>query len=209
MNYNKIFVIGLNKQATRSIHALFIDNGYNALHWRPHNELNKIPGPDEIIKHNIEYNMTPLLDKYENYQVFSDIHYISINFELFDQAYPNSLFILNFRDINKWICSRLNHRGTQWGYVKFWKTRHKKEDYTFEQVIDAWTTEYNNHFKKVIEYFKDKPSQIIIYNIDTESIYDFANKLPFNMSVINSHKIGETNLTRNKWVYIDGNFTYI
>ena len=149
MKYNKIFIIGLNKQATRSIHTLFTDNGYNALHWRPHNELNKkCSGPDEIIKYNIEHNVSPLLGKYEKYKVFSDIHYLSINFDMFDTAYPNSLFIFNFRNVNNWICSRLNHGRTKWGYIKFWKTQHKKEDYTFNQVINTWTTEYNNHYQK-------------------------------------------------------------
>jgi len=204
---NKIFVIGLNKQATRSIHALFKDNGYLAIHWRPENEIRKVPGPDEIIKNNIEKKKKPTLDRYEKYKVFSDIHYLSINFEIFDQEYPNSIFIFNYRDINKWICSRLNHCRNRWGYVEYWKKEHQVSHYTVDQVIEAWRKEYNSHYNKVVNYFKDKPEKLIMFNIDIENMEDLAAKLPFTINTIKPHQIGKTDY-KNKWVYKEGKFKW-
>jgi len=206
--YNKIFVIGLNKQATRSIHNLFKDNGYHAIHWRLDNEKRGKKGPDELVLYNINNGIKPTLGKYKNYKVFSDIHYLSINFDIFDKEYPGSLFILNYRDINSWICSRLNHCRDKWGYVEYWKTQHNHKNYTLEQVINAWKQEYNNHFQKVTSYFAKRQSQLILYDIDKESLVQFASKLPFLLENKPTHNIGKTPSTCEKWIYINDEFIW-
>lgn len=61
--YNKIFVIGLNKTGTMTIHHLFKSNGFKALHWcissDPKYKRNSV---EESVIYNLKNNNN-LLDK--------------------------------------------------------------------------------------------------------------------------------------------------
>ena len=108
--YNKIFVIGLNKTATMTINNIFKLNNFRTIHWQiPDNEKYKGNFTEESLMINFKNNKN-LLDNYLllNFDVFSDIENLSVNFELLDKQYPNSLFIFNYRSLNTWILSRLN-----------------------------------------------------------------------------------------------------
>jgi len=80
----KIFVIGFNKTATSSFHALFSTLGINSIHT-PRNVM-------EII---------------DDYDAFTDGWHLK--FTDYFNKYPDSLFILNTRPIKKWLISRYKH----------------------------------------------------------------------------------------------------
>mgnify|MGYP000936638099 CR=1 FL=1 len=103
--YDKIFVIGLNKTATITIHSIFIPNKFKSIHWQCHkNKKYQASGVEISVRNNFSNNKK-LLDEYlyKNYDVFSDIENLSINFKLLDQQYPNSLFIYNYRIIELYL----------------------------------------------------------------------------------------------------------
>ena len=81
----KIFVLGLNKTGSTSLHNLFNKINIKSTHecWRPDQHVIKI------------------IDKY---QAFTDGHHL--NFKKYYYLYPDSLFILNTRPIKKWLISR-------------------------------------------------------------------------------------------------------
>jgi hypothetical protein len=106
--FNKIFQIGFNKCGTTSIHNLFVQCGLKSVH---HGK--------GIIARKICYNiinnkkMLDGVDKYDCYTDIESVHHMQYPFithyKLLDEQYPNSLFILNTRPINKWIESRLKN----------------------------------------------------------------------------------------------------
>ena len=189
--YNKIFVIGLNKTGTMTIHYLFESNGFKALHWCiPSDPKYKRNSVEESVIYNLKNNNN-LLDKEldEKFQVFSDIQNLSTNFKLLDKQYPNSLFIYNYRNVNSWILSRLNHsRGN---YLNYWRKYNKKRHLSDTEVIEEWINLHRTHHEKVMNYFKNNKN-IIYYNIEEESLEQFINKLPFKLNnvVKNAHITG-------------------
>ena len=80
-SYKKYFVIGFNKTATSTFHNLFLENNLTS-------------------QHTTRWNT----DKYE---CFSDNGHLN-NYKKLDLKYENSIFILNVRELDKWLISRFN-----------------------------------------------------------------------------------------------------
>lgn len=140
-SYHKVFAIGFNKTATKSIHSLFKELGYLAsLHgveWRPQ---------DAVWVH-------------RKWQAFSDGR--PQNFKLLDQTYPGSKFILNTRDLSEWLDSRVQHL----------KLEHSNDIHSTSPnwqptpvAVEAWIKERNVYHLEIMEYFKDRPDDLLIVN---------------------------------------------
>lgn len=189
MTINKIFQIGLNKCGTCSLHTLFKDHAepsIRSIHWNN--------GKLALDIENNRRSNEPLLKGYDEIIFFSDMeaifydanHIVNIIeaykcFKILDQQYPNSKFILNIRNIDNWINSRLKHTG----YLSVLDNdniKHTASDYSYksyymnyysifdiETIIKIWKQNYEYHLSSVREYFLDRPNDLIEYNIETDS----------------------------------------
>ena len=204
----KIFVIGFNNQSIQTIYHLFSDNFDNIYL----NENLTTTINDKNILTNINSHIHPILgDLGTDYQVFMNIESISWNFKLIDQDYPESLFILNNKNVNDWVVTKLNDSETQYGYIDWWKRNNNMCHLSFDEVIACWKDQYLLYNDSVITYFNnpEKQHQLITYNVDTESQQDFVNKLPFEIKIpLNINNISEIKLSNICWKYIDDKFVY-
>ena len=82
VSYEKYFVIGFNKTATSTFHNLFSQNNLKSQHASKWNT--------------------------DNYTCFSDNGDLN-DYEALDPKYENAIFILNVREIAKWLISRFKH----------------------------------------------------------------------------------------------------
>lgn len=185
----KIFQIGFNKCGTSSIHHLFskyTTNRIKSIHW-DNGFLAKSMYDRMLAKES-----SLLSDWYQQYSVFTDMESIFIErqklhivhmyeyFKILDQQYPGSKFILNTRHIDNWIQSRLKHKINSiiinnqivpiskkilyWQlYTKLTKTPNK------DDIVELWKNQWNHHHNNVIQYFIDRPKDLLIYNIDIEN----------------------------------------
>jgi len=170
----KIFVIGFNKTATTSIHNFFSKNGLSALHagdspW-----------------------------KIEKFQCFSD-NGNKRDWKKLSETYPNSIFILNTRRMDKWIISRSKH----YSFSK-WKVPRKYPPST--KLFKEWILKRHNHYTEVLEFFKKSPDRLYIVDIDKEGWIEYLAKMltlkPFKL---HSNKLKDSviplefmELTRNE-----------
>jgi hypothetical protein len=176
----KIFQIGFNRCGTLCLYNFFISNKIPSIHWDNGNL-------SLTIKRNKEQNR-PLLSGYEYYQFFSDMEHFDEDmgvfyshvyyYSLLDKQYPNSKFILNTRDVDNWIKSRLNHRfsGMTGFYANYIMSR---LNINLNQLSEKWRLDWENHHKEVIEYFKGRENDLLIFNIekdDAQKIVDFLKK---------------------------------
>ena len=186
---NKIFQIGFNKCGTLSFHNLFEKHSkpkLKSIHW----DFGKLA---YVIQENLSSNKK-LLTGYEEYDVFTDMEYCSIGddskkiewvfafkwFYIIDQQYPDSKFILNTRSVDNWISSRLNHTN---GYKKSHMSFYRIDNENI--LIEKWKYQWNTHTNNVIEYFKNRPNDLLIFDIEKDpfsKIEDFFNSqgLEFN-----------------------------
>lgn len=195
---NKIFQIGFNKCGTTSIYHLFSkysEPKLKCVHW-DYGFLAK------NIYDNLNNGLPLLSGKYEDVTIFTDIECnlrdennsvkFLFGYKLFkklDEQYPHSKFILNTRNIDEWISSRIKHlcnyeivnnklvtfpfKKTYYElYAEFLPTKSRTE------IIDIWKNEWYEHHKDVLLYFHNKPNKLLVYDIDKdplEKLFNFLN----------------------------------
>src|SRR5690606_27695615 len=107
----KIFIIGPNRCCTASLHMFFKRQGLRSFHWKKKGlnlslEIEKRRDSEKDLK---SFLM--------NWTVYSDLIYLDNDrviennklFKLYAQIFPNAYFILNDRDVERWIESRQRH----------------------------------------------------------------------------------------------------
>lgn len=164
----KVFVIGFNKCGTTSFHRLFNGSGLRAAHWRTE----KV-----FLACTIYANMAlrrNLLTGISEFDAFTDIVYLDENtyleanvlFPVLHAENPDALFILNTRNRDRWVASRLNHGG---GHRRSMVSRAMAVlNASQEEVVAYWTRQWDEHHAAVRDYFAGKPT-FIEYHIDRDS----------------------------------------
>lgn len=195
----KLFIIGFNKTGTRSLHQLFEKSGYKAIHWDNGDLAYKI-------QQNID-NMCNPIKGYEEFDVFSDMEGTYGRpvmeayryFRAFYQAYPDALFLLNYRDVDDWLRSKSLHGFRGHGYDIY--LQYYKDNFTYsndEDVINHWRLSYYQHLADVIDFFKDKSNSLVLFNLDRDSALDLANRLKADFQLNPEHfkHVGKTTWTK-------------
>ena len=163
-SYKKYFVIGFNKTATTTFHNLFLKNNLTS-------------------QHTTKWNT-------DKYACFSD-NGNQNNYRELDLKYENSVFILNVRELDKWLISRFKHglrtcRKPNWAYP-----------YTREKCI-KWINYREKYHMEILDYFTERPEKIIIVNIEREGWEKYlCSQLHFKNDNIKSKNVHKT-LYNNK-----------
>ena len=168
----RLFIIGFNKTGTTSLHEFFKKNNISSIHYDQGRIARKL-------KNNFRNNL-PLLKDYPNYMVFSDMEdYKKLNYahmdyfkELYYQ-YPDSKFILNTRNLDNWIKSRNQHENGF--YVKELCNLLKLNK---DELNDRWISDYYRHHINVKDFFKHKPSKLLVYDIEIDPIDKVVEFIP-------------------------------
>lgn len=163
----KIFQIGFNRCATGALYQFFLRNGIWATHWWG-------GGPSKTIRLNSICHR-PLLTGLEKYQAFTDmehpdeiegIYYVHMkHYQELDKQYPGSKFILNFRNQDDWIRSRNNLKDPQ-GVTIYKNSCMEILNLTEEELNNKWRKDWDKHIHEVQDYFKDRPGDLLMFNID-------------------------------------------
>jgi hypothetical protein len=159
-------LVGLNKTATRSIFVLFKRSGYPALHYEGGRLAEDI--------HAAKLSGEKPLAQYEDIVFFGDMESIAKesppieayrDYELLDQQYPDAKFILNYRDVNGWIMSRLNHRKGKYyrQYIRHYGTA------DIAEICTRWRDKWYEHNAAVRSYFADKPGKLLEFELGVDS----------------------------------------
>ena len=159
----RVFVIGFNRCGTRTIHWYFKSNGYRSVHW-----------DEGRLANRMFRNLTdsvPLLTGYEQYTVFSDMEQIVAGVFAFEAyklypylaaQYPESVFLLNTRDVESWLNSRLEHGR----YASKWKTLlHVESD---EALLSLWRRDWERHHEGVERYFSGGSHRFLKLDIEKD-----------------------------------------
>lgn len=175
----KIFQIGMNKCGTRTLCHFFQANGIPSIHNRSNKEC-PVGELAESISEQYENNKPLISPKYRHVVFFSDMESVRgtkpiyIAEELFRELYfqyPDSKFILNTRNKQDWLQSRVNHKEGE--YLRYLMQVY---NLTREELLEKWSQDWDEQHRVVQEFFADKPGQLLIFNIDSdgpEKLVDF------------------------------------
>ena len=164
----KIFQVGFNKCATRTISHFLKLNGLQVADW--------MRGELAISIRNAVRDGAKPLAEWPEVNVFSDMERVNAvdliegyrYFRELDAAYPQAKFILNTRHMESWIKSR--HKHGDGAYTDAYRRFLGLAD--INEVFDRWRHDWLAHHLAVLEYFSgDRRSRLLILNIDAP---DFA-----------------------------------
>jgi len=149
MTEKKVFVIGFHKTGTSSLKKALTILGY------------KVKGPFGTKDPNISrYACEAAFRFVEQYDAFQDNPWPIIYKEL-DKKYPGSKFILIIRPAEKWLESQVRHFGT---------TKTPMREWIYGVGYPAgnegvYLARYERHNKEVLEYFKDRPDDLLVLRL--------------------------------------------
>lgn len=159
----RVFGIGLHRTATRSLHAAFKIMGYDSFHWQSNvsawliwDEMSKL-GRSVILERSYALCDLPIPMLYRE----------------LDAAYPGSKFILTVRDEAGWIKSveRLWDPGVNphydWDTQPYSDRIHKALYGRTDFDSATFLARYRRHNAEVIEYFKDRPDDVLVMNMES------------------------------------------
>lgn len=152
----KVFCIGFHKTGTTSL-----ANALKLLDYR-------VTGPNGVDDPDIAQNVHTMADRLvaEN-DAFQDNPW-PILYRYLDEKYPGSKFILTMRSPESWINSQVQHFGTdetpmrQWIYGVGCPAGNE----------DVYLERYNRHNREVLEYFSDRPDDMIIMDLPSGDGWD-------------------------------------
>ncbi|MGI9291694.1 MAG: sulfotransferase [Gammaproteobacteria bacterium] len=151
----KVFVIGFNKSATSSLHEVFRALGKPAYHQGTGRRGKWRSGED--------------LELLQTYDCFSDGPPREV--DKLDAAFPGSKFILQVRDLEGWVYSRLAH-NQKWRKIE--PDLHAGEADT-EEHVQHWIQNRNRFHMYVMDYFRDRSDDLLIVNFIRDQ--DAGNKV--------------------------------
>lgn len=162
----RIFQIGYNKCGTRSLYRFLQRSGIASAHF------NRGLLADAMAE-NIKAGRKPLTGNVDRYVAYTDVQHVTrdraiegVHFfrELY-AYYPNSYFILNTRDKEGWLRSRLNHGAG--AYVRrYSRALGLPED---GSVLKVWSEDWDRHHAEVQAFFADKPGRLLVFDIKNDS----------------------------------------
>ena len=160
-SYDKYFVIGFNKTATSTLHNLFIKNNLKSQHQK-----------------------SQFWDT-SKYDCFSDITSGDDIWKELDKKYENAIFILNVRELDKWLISRFKHG-----------CREQKPNWAYpctHELCRHWIYMREKTHLEILNFFSEKTNKLIIINIDRKGwITYLCSQLHFKNDNINSKNIHKT-----------------
>lgn len=114
------------------------------------------------------------------------------NFNEYYTRYPDGLFILNTRPIFKWLVSRYKH-GEHHDFEECWCWP------ISDEKTNEWITHREWFYEKVLNFFLDKPKQLLIVNIEKEGWENVVTKFIQYPCTSNKHHENKRDLSN----YID------
>jgi glycosyltransferase involved in cell wall biosynthesis len=139
----RVFCIGLNKTGTSSFHAAMEILGLTSLHWGG-------PAIGDAIRAALEQGRPLLSSLAPAFDAFSDIGLLSTHFDLLDEQYPGSRFVLTVRSVDGWIDSRRRH-------VERNVARHDAGEYDGNFLVvdeQLWREQWERQVTRARRYFE-------------------------------------------------------
>ena len=181
MSLPRVVLIGFNKCATRSFARLFEAAGHKVLHNKLRRPLRASVNVARLMMEN-ETAGLKILSGIEDFTFYCDLVHVTddtyyeggMAFREIFADYPDTIFVLNLRDREDWIASRLNH-----GHGEFAeRTQRALNLNSREAVADHWRKLWDRHVADVRAFARENPGNVIEFNIDRDDIAAFCASLP-------------------------------
>jgi hypothetical protein len=162
MQGKRIFQIGFGRCGTTTLFHFFERNGVPAIHLDRGNiarrlMARKAAGEDPFLGYPgiVFFSDMGDLMRAGTAEAYKEFRYIH-------QFYPDAYFILNVRNVQRWMLSRCNH-----GRFMEWQ-KEARGISTTEALLRFWAEDWHRHVNDVRAFFADKPGQLLVFDIEKD-----------------------------------------
>ena len=186
---NKIFFIGMNRTGTLSYYNFLIKNNIKSIHQRKDKTNKKDYG--YWYETSLDYfkDHRGYLTSFEHYldnEIYLDLNFLDINF-------PRSKFILNTRNLDEWLLSRLNHNKPS-----YYKSNKKS--------LDDMAKDLNKLYEDDLEETTDIETVVLkeydSLDVETRTYALVNNMYAFSNNIQTYDEDGKPNLTDTELRYL-------
>lgn len=160
----RVFCVGFHKTGTTSLDWILQDMGYQvSRHYKQ--------GDNKFIDDLKQKNYSEIKQVSKLFNAFQDAPWF-LFYKEFDEWYPNSKFILTIRESASWWKSFLN-------YFKVQSLPSTEYIYGYENPVGherVFIDRYEQHNRDVIEYFKDRPDDLLVVDVSEEKTLEKISK---------------------------------
>ena len=186
----RLFQVGFNRCGTKSLHQVFVANGHRAAHWQG----GRLAAAIEVARRRSEpllsragtyavytdmelRSIPELRKKWFPRRVFRQLLrelevdgvwtpiYAYKYFAQLDEQYPGSKFLLNTRDVNRWIESRFRFKDDYRACI------HGDEAHgSTTELAACWEADWHAHHAAVQRHFAGRPDDLLVFNVEKDPI---------------------------------------
>ncbi|MBK1636243.1 sulfotransferase [Rhodovulum adriaticum] len=177
----RVVQVGFNKCGTRSLARLFEGAGHKALHHKHRPPFRKSQTAARILRDNLAAGR-PALAGIEGYTFYSDLIHVTPT-EYFEgntafrqilRDYPGTILLLNLRDREAWIASRLRH-----GHGEFARRAMAALNLPDQDALVAkWRADWDTQIAALRSEMADRPDQLIEFDLDRDPVEKLVAALP-------------------------------
>jgi hypothetical protein len=190
----KIFFIGFNKCATSAIAKFLARQGIKSAHWEPDGENlameieKRLDDPAALKRYLMRWtSYADLALSSEELMLDGNRH-----FRLFHELFPSAYFVLNDRDPEGWVKSRLSHRRGQ-----FARRSAQFRGCAVEDLPAIWMEEREEHNRAALSYFADY-DRFLHFWVDRDPVSNLVDFLSPSFRLKAQHWSRE-NVSAQRW----------
>jgi hypothetical protein len=176
----RVVQIGFHKCGTRSFQRLFEGAGHRVVQHKLRSPLRPSRNAALLIRENLRAGRSVFAGM-EQFTFYAGLIYQTeiesfepvFHFREIMRDYPDTILLLNLRDREDWIRSRLKH-----GHGEFAKRVMRQRGIGDpKELADVWRRDWDTHIAQVRAFMADRPAQLVEFNLDTDSVRDLVARL--------------------------------
>lgn len=176
----RVVQIGFHKCGTRSLEQLFRGAGHPVVKYKLRRPFRRSRNAGLLMRRNLEAGRK-IFAGMEDHLFYADLIYQTENdsfepirhFREIMRDYPDTILLLNVRNREDWIRSRLKH-----GHGEFaQRVMRQRKITTTDELAETWRREWDTHLAEVRAFMADRPDQLVEFDIDTGSVEGLVERL--------------------------------
>jgi hypothetical protein len=176
----RVVQIGFHKCGTRSLEQLFRGAGHPVVKYKLRRPLRRSRNAGLLMRQNLEAGRK-IFAGMEDHVFYADLIYQTESdafepircFKEILRDYPDTVLLLNVRDREDWIRSRLKH-----GHGEFAQRVMRQRGIDSKEVLaELWRQEWDAHLAEVRAFMADRPEQLVEFDIDNGSVEALVQRL--------------------------------
>ena len=192
----RVVQIGFHKCGTRSLEQLFRGAGHPVVKFKLRRPWRRSRNAGLIMRQNLEAGRK-IFAGMDDHVFYADLIYQTDSdsfepiryFREIMRDYPDTVLLLNVRDREDWIKSRLKHSHGEFAQ----RVMRQRGIDSKEVLADLWRQEWDTHLAEVRAFMADRPEQLVEFDIDRDPVEALVERLaPYGLNAEDWGDVGRT-----------------